>query len=208
MPGEVAFVLPEGIQTGIPVSNNPTVWNYATFTGRFGEISALHASAVLTLAFQLVLEAQRRNEPAAWITGQASAFYPPDAAEAAIDLAALIVVRAPDNRRIARAADALLRSGGFGLVVLDLGADTRGLNPAMQSRLVGLAKKYQVALICLTRKESRHPSIGSLVSIRAEATRTRDRDDRYTCRARIIKDKRRGPGWQHREVFRGPDGLR
>jgi recombination protein RecA len=206
--GPTAFILPDELQRGIPVSDHPTIWNYATFSGRFGEISARHASATLTLAFRLVLEAQRRNEPAAWVTGRTSAFYPPDAAEAAIDLDALIVVRAPDNRRMARAADALLRSGGFGLIVLDLGADTRGLTPPMQSRLVGLAKKHQTALICLTEKETRHPSIGSLVSIRAEATRTRDRDDRYTCRAQILKDKRRGPGWQHKEVFRGPDGLR
>jgi len=204
----VPFIFPEGLQQGLPVSDSPTVWNYTAFAGRFGEISAQHASAVLTLAFQLVLEAQRRNEPAVWVTGRASAFYPPDAAEAAIDLDALIVVRVPDNRRSARAADTLLRSGGFGLVVLDLGADTRGLSLPMQSRLVGLAKKHQAALICLTEKEARQPSIGALVSIRAEATRTRDRDDRYICRARILKDKRRGPGWQHKEVFRGPDGLR
>ncbi len=204
----VSFVLPEGLKQGLPVSDSPTVWNYAAFAGRLGEISAHHASAALTLAFQLVLEAQRRNEPTAWVTGHASAFYPPDAAEAAIDLDALIVVRVPDNRRSARAADALLRSGGFGLVVLDLGADTRGLTPPMQSRLVGLAKRHQAALICLTEKETHCPSIGSLVSIRAEATRKRDRDDRYTCRAQILKDKRRGPGWQHKEVFRGPDGLR
>ena len=203
-----AFVLPKGLKQGLPVSDSPTVWNYAAFAGRLGEISAQHASAALTLAFQLVLEAQRRNEPTVWVTGQTSAFYPPDAAEAAIDLDALIVVRVSDNRRSARAADALLRSGGFGLVVLDLGADTRGLSPPMQSRLVGLAKKHRAALICLTEKETHRPSIGSLVSIRAEALRKRDRDDRYTCRAQILKDKRRGPGWQHKEVFRGPDGLR
>ncbi len=202
------LVLPEGLRTGLPVSDSPMVWNYAAFAGRFGEISAQHASATLTLAFRLVLEAQRRNEPAVWVTGYDSVFYPPDAAEAAIDLDALVVVRVPDNRRAARAADALLRSGGFGLVVLDIGADTRGLHPPMQSRLAGLAKKHHAALICLTEKESRRPSLGALVSIRAEATRTRDRDDRYTCRAQILKDKRRGPGWQHQEVVRGPDGLR
>ena len=78
----------------------------------------------------------------------------------------------------------------------------------MQSRLVGLAKKHQAALICLTEKDTHRPSIGSLVSIRAEAMRQRDHDNRYTCRAQILKDKRRGPGWQHKEVFRGPDGLR
>ena len=29
----------------------------------------------------------------------------------------------------------------------------------------------------------------------------------FTCTARVLKDKRGGPGWQHVEVCRGPDGL-
>ena len=46
----------------ITVSDTPAVWNYAAFAGRFGEISAQHAGAQLTLAFRLVLEAQRLHE--------------------------------------------------------------------------------------------------------------------------------------------------
>jgi recombination protein RecA len=205
---QTPFVLPEGLRHGMPISDSPREWNYAAFSGRLGEISAQSASATLTLAFRLVLEAQKRNEPTVWVTGQASAFYPPDAADAAIDLNALIVVRVPDNRRAARSADSLLRSGAFGLIVLDLGADTRGLTPAMQSRLVGLAKKHQAALVCLTEKEAQRPSVGALVSIRVEATRKHEGEDRYACEAQVLKDKRRGPGWSHREVFHGPDGLR
>lgn len=202
------FVLPEGLRHGVPVSDSPREWNYAAFCGRLGEISAQSASAALTLAFQLVLEAQQRNEPTAWITGESSAFYPPDVAEASIDLDALIVVRVPDNKRAAKAADALLRSGAFGMVVLDLGRNTSGLTPPMQSRLVGLAKKHQAALICLTEKEAQRSSVGALVSIRVEATREHDGKHRFICEAQVLKDKRRGPGWQHREAFRGPDGLR
>ena len=37
-----------------------------------------------------------------------------------IDLDALPVVRVPDARAAGRAADHLVRSGGFGLVVIDL----------------------------------------------------------------------------------------
>ena len=51
----------QGLAAGVPVSDTPAVWNYAAFAGRFGEISAQHAGAQLTLAFRLVLEAQRRN---------------------------------------------------------------------------------------------------------------------------------------------------
>ena len=30
---------------------------------------------------------------------------------------------------------------------------------------------------------------------------------RFRCEARILKDKRSGPGWSHVEFFHGPDGL-
>src|SRR5206468_10846817 len=52
---------------------------------------------------------------------------------------------------LARAAERLLRSGAFGLVVLDLaGAD---LNMAIQGRLVTLAQSHDAAVVCLTRSE-------------------------------------------------------
>jgi recombination protein RecA len=133
-------------------------------------------------------------------------FYPPDVAEAGVDLGALAVVRAPGTRRAARAADHLLRSGGFGLVVLDVGADDR-MPVAFQTRLAGLAKKHDAALLCITEKEDRRPSLGSLVSLRAEAIRTERAGDRFRCEVRVLKDKRRGPGWTHVEVCHGPDGL-
>jgi recombination protein RecA len=123
-----------------------------------------------------------------------------------IDLDALAVVCAPESRLAARAADHLLRSGGFGLVVLDIGADNR-MPPALQMRLAGLAKKHGAALLCITEKDSRHPSLGSLVSLRAEAVRTERTGDRFRCEVRVLKDKLRGPGWTHVEVCHGPDGL-
>jgi recombination protein RecA len=71
-----------------------------------------------------------------------------------------------------------------------------------------LAKQYDTALICVTEKGSDRPSLGSLVSLRAHAVRTRRREDRFRCEVRVLKDKRRGPGWKHTEVCRAPDGLR
>ena len=62
-------------------------------------------------------------------------FYPPDVAQLGIDLAALVVVRVPKPDAIARPGEKLLRSGGLGLVVLDLGlAD---MPTPLQSRLTG-----------------------------------------------------------------------
>lgn len=186
---------------------SPAGWRLSTFAGRFTEISGVHAPATLTLAFRLVLEAQRLGEPAVWISGKGSVFYPPDVANTAVDLDALTIVRVPDGPATARAADQLLRSGAFGLVVLDLGVRAHVPLPA-QARLVGLAKKHHAALLCLTEKDRERPSIGSLVSIRAQAIRIRKDEGRFLCRASIVKDKRRGPGWKHTEVCHGPDGLR
>jgi len=182
-------------------------WRLSAFVGRCGEISGEHASAALTLAFRLVLEAQRLGEPVAWIRREDSVFYPPDAAATSVDLEALVVVRVVETRQAARAADLLVRSGAFGLVVLDLGPGAR-TPPAVLARLGGLAQKHDAAVLCLTEKRGEQPSLGSLVSIRAEARRTRRNEDHFLCLARVLKDKLGGPGWTHEEVFRGPDGLR
>ncbi len=70
-----------------------------------------------------------------------------------------------------------------------------------------LAKKHAAALLCITEKDSRRPSLGPLVSLRAEAVRTERTGDRFRCEVRVLKDKLRGPGWTHSEVCHGPDGL-
>ena len=100
-----------------------------------------------------------------------------------------------------------MRSGAFGLMVVDLG-ERAALPLRAQTRLVGLAKKHDTALLCITKKDDDRPSLGSLVSCRAEAARTKRLGERYRCEVRILKDKRRGPGWSHTEVCRGPAGLR
>lgn len=182
-------------------------WSLEQVAGRLVEISGSGATAPLTLTFGLVLQAQLQNDPVAWITRNDSLFYPPDAAEGGVDLDALTIVRVPDGRAAARAADQLLRSGGFGLVVLDLGAKPDLLTP-LQTRLTGLANKHQTALLCLTVKEDEAPSLGPLVSLRVAAWRKRLADGQFACELTVLKDKRRSPTWRHTEVCRGPAGLR
>jgi len=197
------------VQVATP-SPAPTViagWSYTQLVGRLAEVSSCGASAPLTLAFALVHEAQRHGEPAAWITRCESSFFPPDAARCGIDLDALPIVRVPDAATAARIADKLLRSGAFGLIVLDIGRDDRVPTP-LQSRLLGLAGKHDAAVLFLTEKPSESPSLGPLVSLRAQAARRRTAEDRFACELQIVKDKRRGPGWSHREIRHGPAGLR
>lgn len=192
-------------------------WALRELAGRLVELSARGDSTRLSLTFSLVLDAQGRGEPVAWITDTDSCFFPPDVAACGVDLEALAVVRVPTGRApgrsgpraIARAAELLIRSGAFGLVVLDLGEDPR-VPVALQSRLRGLAQKHETAVLCLTEKSRGLPSIGSMVSLRGEARRNRPGhvdDGDFDCEMDVIKDKKRGPGWTHVERRVGPDGL-
>jgi recombination protein RecA len=175
--------------------------------GRLTELCGWRGSAVLTSAFDLVLDAQRRDEPVAWIAPRDSSFYPPDVAANGIDLDALVVVRPPDAAQVARAADHLARSAAFGLLVLDLGCEPRIPVP-VQARLLGLAQKHGVAIVCLTEKSTAAASLGSLVSLRADVQRVRRAPGEFAYTLRVTKDKRRAPGWQHAEPCRGPAGVR
>ncbi len=182
-------------------------WALAAFASRLTEISASRAGAPLTLAFRLVLDAQRRGEPAAWIGRKDAPFYPPDAADTGVDLAALAVVWTQDAIAAAKVADLLVRSGAFGLVVLDMGGEAR-LPMHATSRLAMLAKQHGAAIVCLTDKEAARPSLGPLVSLRAHtASRARGEGGRFRCEAVALKDKRGGKTWNIAEVCRGPDGL-
>lgn len=184
----------------------PTGWSRETLAGRLTELSGHGASAALTFGLLAVLDVQREGETAAWICAH-NPFFPPDAEALGIDLAALPVVRVPDAAAAARAADALLRSGAFGLVTLDLGADDRVPQPLL-ARVTQLAHKHGTALLALTEKPPRARSLGSLVSLHVRATRRRAGDDRFVCELEAVKDKLRGPGWRHTEVCHGPPGLR
>lgn len=184
----------------------PQSWNLSTFSGRLGEISGTRDSATLTLTFHIVRDAQRCGESVVWIARKESIFYPPDVAELSVDLEALNVVWAGSPRLATKAADQLVRSGGFGLVVLDLGANAN-LPLSVLSRLAGLVKKHRAALLFLTEKGPKQNSLGSLISIRMQTQRTRKDKDLFLCRAQAVKDKRIGPGWVHEEIGHGPDGV-
>lgn len=182
----------------------PASWSLGELSGRLVELSG---AGVLTAAATLLREAQEEGEPAAWVTGGAT-FYPPDLDRRGIDLEALVVIRVPGIAKILGAAEGLLRSGAFSLLVLDL-ARTAQLPLPAQTRLLGLAQKGDCTLLCLTVKGEEELSLGSLISLQARARRRQSRDGSFVWEVHVVKDKRRGPGWIHREEgFRGPPGLR
>lgn len=217
---------------GVPsVPPAPATLALAGLVGRFVELSGRGASGLASLALRLVVEAQREGRQVAWVSlcparmrRRATPFYAADAAANGIDLAALPVVLAADLLEAGRAASHLLRSGAFALVVLDLVAldeaePTEGrpreveLPLPLQSRLTGLAQTHGAVLLALTTKPPDAASLGSLVSLHGHVRRTRARASSADGRAlfelevAVHKDKRNGPGWTHREVFVGPEGL-
>lgn len=191
-------------------------WHLDNLAGRLVELSGNADTAVLSLVAGVLLETQQRRESVAWISAVDSLFYPPDFAAAGIDLAALPVIRVKKGLPVLRAADALLRSGGFGMIVIDL-ANQASMSLSVQTRLAGLARRHDVALIALTRRIRGRSagsapgadgrSLGSLVSLWGESRRERTARDRFACELRVRKDKQGGGEWQHLEFCRGPDGL-
>ena len=186
-------------------------FDFSTFTGRLVEFSGWQSTARLTAAFGIVIEAQKKNEPVAWVSLRDSSFFPPDAAASGVDLDRLVVARLPNAPAAGRAVDHLLRSNGFGLVVLDLPVEKRNedrIPLPLLTRLLGLAQKHESALLVLTEKPADQPSLSSLVSLRANAARVRH-DDTFDLELRVLKDKRRGPGNRISPgKCSGPAGLR
>ncbi|MDF1562704.1 MAG: recombinase A [Deltaproteobacteria bacterium] len=168
------------------------------------------AGAALTLAAAYLREAQGAGEPVAWIQGGAagegepSIFFPADLLAWGIDLSALPVVRAKGAPFAA--ADKLLRSGAFGLLVIDL-AGPGELPLAAQTRLSGLAQRHECVVIFLTDRGPEDESLGSLLSLRLSCRWRRD-GGRFLCRAEALKDKRLGPGWSRELEVTGAPGLR
>jgi recombination protein RecA len=197
--------------SSLPTSR-PSAWNMADLAGRLVELSG---TAHLTAAIGLVLDAQIAGDGAAWVTLEHSSFFPPDAAESGVDIGALPVVRAPNVRTAGRAADHLVRSGGFGLVAIDLSSGPEAtleqyeekLPVPLLTRLLGLARQENVAVLFLTRKSEEKQSLHSLISLRADAQWKR-RDEQFEIVVRALRDKHGGERWTHVETYRGPAGLR
>ena len=190
----------------------PPAWVFRELVGRLLELGggpapssgAAAPSATATAAAALVADAQQHGEQTAWIATRDGFAYPPDLAEWGIDLASLAVVRLRGTDAFAQAADWLLRSGAFGVVVLDFGAAAPELPMPVQVRLAGLAQKHAAVALCLGQRPILR---SSLASLRAVSTRERTAEGRFRWTLDVTKDKRRGHPWRTAQVLRGPVGL-
>ncbi len=196
--------------------------------GRLIEVSdpgqgADQLGASTSWAAARVAEAHRRGDTAAWILCSADDArrgqpYPPDLAEQGIDLAALPIVCARDGPAVLHAADVLLRSGGFGLVIAEWPHGVDRPSEGALGRLLGLCQKHDAALLWLTdgSQTAEGGRMGSLISLRLEAGRQPYQPDRGADRLgpgllrlklTVRKDKRQGPGRTSLELRRAPLGI-
>ncbi|HEY6881562.1 MAG TPA: hypothetical protein VI299_26230 [Polyangiales bacterium] len=176
-----------------PVGRAP-LWSHFR-VGQLLELSG-YAPGKLSTVVRLIARAQAEGEPVAWIGARDMAgFYPPDFAQAGIDLASLVVVRMPvepGSHALLRASEVLLRSGAFGLVVIDFGGTAlpRG-ELSWQARLSGLVRKHEARMVLLTGSAHDAPSLGPLVGLRVtpEVTQDRAHPSRVLLTPRVLKSK-------------------
>lgn len=177
--------------------------------GRLVELSGDGRAARTTTAVSLLIRHQAAGEPVAWVQPEEGALYPPDLAASGVDLDDLIVARIPDRAGppgLARAAELLLRSGAFGLLVIDLTGGLPG-GTAWQGRLAGLARQHDAVVLLLTDRGERASSAGPMVALRVEPRRERRAPGRFAIEHHVLRDKLGLVGAPARDRRRGPAGL-
>lgn len=211
---------PRGKQTqlalpGVPVAtteavegNKPLAWQGKALAGRIIELSG--STGRTSTAVSMLLAAQREGEAVVWIEPTDGSLYPPDLVAAGVDLDALVIVRVPTKEGpegLCRVAEWLVRSGGFGLLVMDLMGRAPAAQSPWQTRLSGLLRKHDAQLCVLSDSEAAAPSLGAMVALRLEPQRQRDEDGSFLLSHHILKNKlgvAHGPAPERR---RAPAGL-
>lgn len=140
-------------------------------TGSLVEVSVSGKSAGLSYVAHQIRLMQGSHDMVVWLTtNEAGLIAGDDARVSGIDLAQCTFVKTPSVTDAGRAADKLIRSGAFGLIVLDATVGEPPPEPLL-SRLQKLTRKHQCSLIMVTRKDDAAPSLSSMVSVRLSATR-------------------------------------
>lgn len=129
--------------------------------------------------------------------GPEGAFYPPALAAAGVDLTRLLIVHPSDAAGVARAADIVLRSAAFGVVVLPAVA----LRAAAWTRLGSLTHRANAVLVALGAEASHELRYFASLRVRLRAADVRFAGSGLFgtlagigIEAAILKHKRAAPG--------------
>lgn len=178
---------------------------------RITELAAGPSAARTTLAASLVVEAQMLGEPVAWIERTRGVLFPPDLAAAGVDLDALVLVRVgEDPYGGPRAAELLLRSGAFGLVVIDIAHVTTPQARATEAwvgRLASLARLHESRVVVIGGRPVSAPALGTLVSVRIETRRAHLGAHRFALEHDAVRYKSHLAPPHGHTVHRAPRGF-
>jgi hypothetical protein len=163
------------------------------------ELTGDFAAAATSTAVGAVADAQRTGGITAWVQARDGALFPPDVAASGVDLEALAVVHLPpvastgsaagarsSDHGVPAAAELLLRSGAFDLIVLDLrpAPPKRG---AWLGRLQALARQHHTRVLLLT-DASTPLTFATGLAQRLAPHRRRD-GDRFVVEPVLQRDK-------------------
>jgi len=180
-------------------------WRFDSLVGILAEISEETPSGAVSFLAEIILEAQGRKEPVAWVAGTRSVFFPPDLSARGADLSSIAVVRAGGEADSLTAAEWLVRSEAMGLVVVDV-EEPWNVSDASFGRVQKLAERSLCAVVFLTRKRPRDPSLGSRFSLRACVTRRGGAP--FLVDIHTVKDKRSNSGSRQSRQYDGRPGMR
>lgn len=181
--------------------------------GRLTQVASGAQGGGSTVAAALVATAQRQRQPVAWVQWQGGSLYPPDLQAQGIALAALLVVHVgcPDRAHVRlRATELLLRSGGYGLVVVDLTSGRLPTGLAWQHRLQHWARQHHSAVVLLTRADGAgpSPSLGALIGLQLCPERQQLASGLFEQHCAIGKNKLGTQTLPWQWLASGPPGLR
>jgi hypothetical protein len=179
-------------------------WKLENLTGILAEVSEETACGAVSFVTEIVLEAQDRNEPVAWVAGVSSIWYPPDLSDRGVDLSAVAVIRASGEEESLTAAEWLVRSGALGLVIVDADGEWKASDASL-GRIQKLAERSQCAVVFLTRKRPHEPSLGSRISLRGCIGR--DGLQPFHISITTVKDKRSNSSSRQNRQYDGPSGM-
>jgi hypothetical protein len=179
-------------------------WRFANLVGVLAEISEAQPAGAVSYVAEIIADAQSQNEPVAWVAGTDSIFFPPDLLRRGVDLSAVAVIRAGGETESLTAAEWLVRSGSIGLVIVDCDGHW-SVNDGSLGRIQKLAERSLCAVVFLTRKGGRDPSLGSRISLRGCITRSGNTP--FAVYIHTIKDKRSNSSSRQSRQYNGPSGM-
>ena len=175
-------------------------WKFSSLVGEVIEMPSGPMTCAISFAGDLILSAQTIGEPCAWVHATKSIFFPPDFHTLGVDLNALALIKVDTAQKAAYCAERLIKSGGFGCVVVDLPRES-WFSVALQKRIANYVRKERACVLYLiqTLEGEDYERLGSSTSIFAESDRLEDTTLRICLRKKgrrfeCIKERDGTPG--------------